>query len=132
MRYLIRTLFFWAISLPLFYVVGLPFMMDKLSAKARGESYTQCAEQLRQPNLAGIPGDKAEGYCHCVSDGLIFTKSDLFDVLQKKQPAAITALQATLVEKCSREISSPAAVVPRSAVQPADPAANVNQPIEIK
>lgn len=125
-RYLLRTLLFWAISLPLFYLFGLPLLMDKLSAKARSESYAQCSEQLKQPNMAGaVPSDKADSYCHCVSDGLTFTQADLRDAISKKPPAAITALQTSLVEKCNRELQQP----PQPTV-PATPAAG--SPIEIR
>jgi hypothetical protein len=109
MRWLRRSLIFWAISMPLFYVFGLPYMLNMLSAKARNEGYTQCSNHMKNEGLVGnanspIKPEQGEKYCRCLSDGLIFTKNDLLDMVQKKPPVALTALAQSLSDTCNHEL----------------------------
>ncbi|MES2984092.1 MAG: hypothetical protein V4735_02770 [Pseudomonadota bacterium] len=109
MRWLWRSLAFWAVSLPLFYLFGLPMLLDQLSAKATREGYGQCITQMRAEGLLGganspFPPERIDQYCHCVSDGLIFTKPDLFDMVQKRPPAALTALASAKAATCNASL----------------------------
>ena len=117
MRWLVRSLLFWAISMPLFYLYGLPMLLDMLSKKAQGDGYTQCTAQLTKEGLSGkwdspLTPARGEKYCHCVSDGLILTKNDVFDLVRHQPAAGLTALSKGLVDRCNdalqNELSAPA------------------------
>ena len=109
MRWLIRSLLFWAMSAPLFYVYGLPYALDLLSKKAQTQGYAQCDTHLRSEGMVGSANaplriEQGEKYCHCVSDGLIFTRNDLTDAIRKKPPAALNALAQTLADGCNHQL----------------------------
>jgi hypothetical protein len=111
MRWLLRLVLFWVVSGSLFYIFGLPFALEKLTAKARDQSYTQCMGQLAHEGMIGglhspLKQEQGEHYCHCLSDGLTFTKNDLFDAAQGKVPAGLTALAQTLADKCNAELQA--------------------------
>ena len=117
MRWLIRMLLFWAITAPLFYLFGLPFLIDMLSKKAQAQGYEQCATQLKTDGTAGglnSPLTQAQGekYCHCVSDRLIFTKNDVLDAVQKKPPAALNALAQSLADGCNAQLKEMMGLTP--------------------
>jgi hypothetical protein len=110
MRILIRSLIFWAICLPIFYLVGLPILMDKLDARIRGQNYDACFTHLKNEGLFGsgsavLKKDQAEHYCHCVSDSLTLDRRDLFDLLKKRPPAHLTAAMKPVVEACNTELT---------------------------
>jgi hypothetical protein len=109
MRWLLRLLLFWAITAPLFYVFGLPYLLDMLSKKTQAEAYAQCQQQLLKEGLIGsknspINEQQGVGYCHCASDHLILTQNDVFDLVQKKPPAALTALSESISRKCNTDL----------------------------
>lgn len=117
MRWLIRFLVFWAISAPLFYIFGLPALLDFISKKAQTEGYTQCITLMTNEKRIGSPNSpltqmQGETYCKCVSSSLIFSQNDLLDVAQKKPPTALTALAKTLSEKCNRELQQSLGFLP--------------------
>ena len=117
MRLLVRMLIFWAITAPLFYVFGLPMLIDMLSEKAQMQAYEQCITQLKNNGTAGsanspLTAFQGEKYCHCVSDRLIFTKNDVLDMVQKKQPAALNALAQTLADGCNVEMKQMMGLTP--------------------
>jgi hypothetical protein len=117
MRWLLRLLLFWAISGPLFYLFGVPFLLDMLSKKAQTQGYSQCIALMTDEKRIGSPNSpltqaQGERYCHCASDGLLFAKSDLFDMLQKKQPAALNALGQTLSDTCNRQLQQSLGFLP--------------------
>lgn len=98
MRWLLRLLLYWAVTLPLFYFVALPPLMTMLDKKARAQNYEHCLQQL-----AAIPITQpaAGKYCHCVMDGLTFTYKDLIDMLGGREPAQLTAQVDTAAKKCN-------------------------------
>ena len=109
MRWLIRMLLFWAICAPLFYLYGFPYLLEMLSKKAQGEALTQCVEQMREQAMIGqngspLTGAMADKYCHCVADGLILTKNDVFELVQKKPATELTALTQALTTKCNEQL----------------------------
>ena len=109
MRWLVRSLIFWAICAPLFYMFGLPKLMVKLETKARTENYAACQTHLKDEHLAGVPtaiiNDKeADKYCHCVSDSIALTNADLFDLARKRQPARLEAVMKPIVEACNKTL----------------------------
>ncbi len=111
MRWLLRLLLFWVVSGSLFYLFGLPLALEKLTAKARDQSYTQCIGQLTHEGMIGglnspLKPQQGDHYCHCLSDGLTFTKNDLFDAAQGKVPAALTALAQSLADTCNAELQA--------------------------
>lgn len=133
MRWLVRLLVFWAISAPLFYLFGLPFALDLLSKKAQSEALAQCREQMVTNGMAGrsdspLSAVQSDNYCHCVSDGLLFTKDDLRDVVMKKQPAALNALAQSLASKCNDELNAQLQHLTPNA--PLPPATDGSIPIE--
>ncbi len=106
MRWLMRSLIFWAVSAPLFYLFGLPFLIGKLETKSRAASFTACQAHLKDENIAYAPASiispaQADAYCHCVSDPIAFTNADLFDLAQKKQPERLTAAMKPALEACN-------------------------------
>lgn len=124
MRWLLRLLLFWAISAPLFYLFGLPMLLDMLSKKAQAQGYAQCATHIKAIGLVGssyatLTEYQGEKYCHCVSDGLIFTQHDVIDMVQKKQPAALNALAQSLSTQCNAALEGSAA--PAAPAPTADP-----------
>jgi hypothetical protein len=124
MRWLIRLLLFWAITGPLFYLFGLPYLLELLSKKAQAQSYSQCEEQLAKEGLVGQPDspmtkERSEKYCHCVSDGLILTKNDVFDLMQQKPPAGLTSRGQAQADRCNNELQNELAT-PAHAVTPPD------------
>lgn len=130
-RLLIRIIIFWAIVALLAYIFGIPALTDYMTKKVRTQGYDQCIATLTQEGTMGKPGSmlnqqQGENYCHCISDGLIFTKADLFDILPKnsseigtqKQPGPLTALAKSISERCNTDL--------QKVMQ-----APVNQPIHI-
>ncbi len=129
MRWLIRSLIFWAVCTPLFYLFGLPMLMEKLETSSRAENYTVCQQHLADEHLANVPSallspQQAEEYCHCVSDGITLTKSDLFDLALKRQPARLTEAMKPVVEACNETLQQAldralnAGTAPRSTWEP--------------
>lgn len=117
MRWLFRFMMFWAISAPLFYLFGLPFLLDMLTKKTKNEAYTQCITLMTNEKQMGSPNSpltqaQGEGYCVCTSNNLIFTKADLFDVVQKRQPATLSALAQSQAERCNRELQQSLGFLP--------------------
>ena len=55
MRWLLRFLLFWAISGPLFYLFGLPALLDFVSKKAQSEGYNQCITLMTNEKRMGSP-----------------------------------------------------------------------------
>lgn len=132
MRFIKRLLIFWAISGPLFYVFGLPYLITKLEAKARVEAYTQCIDSITKQGIIGTPTasltqQTGESYCHCIGDKLNFTKQDLYDTIQKKPPAALTAQAEALATSCSTILQQAMDAAPAATAQPA--AAPTTKPI---
>lgn len=117
MRWLLRFIMFWAITGPLFYIFGIPFMLDMLTKKTRNDAYNQCITTMTNEKQIGSPNSplseaQGQGYCYCVSGSLIFTKTDLFDVVQKRQPAALSTLARTQAERCNRELQQSLGFLP--------------------
>ncbi len=109
MRWLIRLLLFWAISLPLFYMFGLPAALDMLSNKARTEAFSQCTNDMRAKGMVGSansPVNPVQGeiFCHCVSDSLEINRSDLMAIVRKQPPAHLNAMIDALSKKCHHEL----------------------------
>ncbi len=109
MRWLIRMLVFSAISMPLFYLFGLPHLLDFINKKVKADGYSQCITLMTNEKQIGSPNSplsqaQGERYCTCISTDLIFTQRDLMDTIQKKPPTALTALATSLNEKCNREL----------------------------
>jgi hypothetical protein len=142
MRWLRRSLLFWAISVPIFYLFILPFLMDQLAKKAQDQAYTGCKQQLIDQGLTGstnspITAPQSEKYCHCVSDGLILTKKDVFDLVQHKPATDLNTLAQAVADTCTAELhkemfngndpaaaieNGPAPVAPPAPVPTPDPA----------
>ena len=106
MRWLIRSLIVWAITLPLFYLVGLPYMLNTLSDKARKDSFAQCQAHLKTQNMAYvataiIKPERADTYCHCVSAPIQITNADIPDLVQKKQPERLNNAIKPVIEACN-------------------------------
>ncbi len=125
MRFLLRLLLFWAISLPLFYGFGMPYLLEKVTTKARADGYSQCLGGLRKTLMMDAPSaplTRAQGdaYCHCLSDSLTFTRDDLMDKLQKKPMAHLEGQAQSLSTQCAESLKHPAlAPAPKpSAPQP--------------
>jgi hypothetical protein len=117
MRWLIRMVVFWAISAPLFYVFGLPYLLELLSKKAQTEGYTQCITLMTNEKKMGSPNSpltqlQGETYCHCVSDHLIFTQGDLVEMVQKKPPTALTVLAQSLTTECNTKLQQSLGFLP--------------------
>ena len=132
MRWLLRMLIFWAISAPLFYVFGLPVALDHLNKKTRKDAYSQCITHLTNERMMGganSPMSQTQGteYCHCVSDGLTVTQNDLLDLVQKKEPAALTAASKLQTDACNSKLqgqmygATPSVAAPQTAPAPAVP-----------
>ncbi|MFZ4540983.1 MAG: hypothetical protein ACOYNL_04120 [Rickettsiales bacterium] len=123
MRWLIRMLIFWAISAPLFYLFGLPYLLELLSKKAQTQGHSQCIEQITKEGIIGKPDspispDRGETYCHCVSDGLTLGKNDVLDMVRKKPPTLLTATAQAQATKCTKELEDEM----RARAQPSIPA----------
>jgi hypothetical protein len=108
---------FWSISGPLFYLYGMPALLEMLSKKAQDDGYRQCITLMTNEKQIGSPNSpltqaQGETYCKCASSGLIFTQNDLFDMVQKKPPAALTALAKSLAEKCNRDLQQSLGFLP--------------------
>lgn len=111
MRWLVRSMVLWAIMAPLFYFFGLPMLMEKLSKQTQTQTYTQCLANLKQQGLmdsddAPISTKQGEHYCHCMSDGLTFTKPDIIDALHKRPPAALSAQAKAIAQQCNEELKA--------------------------
>lgn len=108
MRWLLRLILFWAICAPLFYVFGLPLLLEKVSAKARADGFTQCIEHFNKPDMAlmasHLPQPERDAYCHCATDEIALTKADLPDLVQRRQPARLTAAMQQHTEQCNTEL----------------------------
>jgi hypothetical protein len=129
MRWIGRMLLFWLLTAPLSYVFGLPLLLDKLTANVRQEATAQCADQLTQNGMMGslnspLSANQGSVYCRCISDGLIFTKNDLWDSIQKKQPAALNGLVQAMTDQC-KGLLQPAASVTPPPNQPPEDSSNV-------
>ena len=106
MRWLLRSFLFSCISLPLFYLLALPWLMGKLNVKTRAESYAQCQHQLHETGMAGSPtallkAPQADAYCHCVSDSITLTRADLVPLAQHQPPTRLTAAMKPTVDACN-------------------------------
>lgn len=106
MRWLKRALLFWVMVLPLFYFVGLPYLIGRLETKVRADTYADC--QRQHAALIGSTPDAAtqartDRFCHCLADTLVFTQADLVDALHKRPPAALTALVKAQVSTCATQ-----------------------------
>ncbi len=117
MRWLLRYVLFWLIVGPLLYLFGLPILLDYLSKKSQVEAYDQCQtylgkEGVNAASASPISPDRAEKYCHCVSDGLILTKNDVFDLVHHRPAAALNTLAQDKADTCNtalmHELSAPA------------------------
>jgi hypothetical protein len=111
MRWIIRSLIFWALCAPLAYVFGLPILLDKLTAKTRADALAQCQQHLQKEGMAGAAGSMlstamADEYCACVSGGLSVTRADLMELVQKKPPTALTAAANANSTKCNAALES--------------------------
>lgn len=111
MRWLIRMALFWAVSLPLFYLFALPFLLGQLSAKAQTQGYAACLVQLREQGLTESPiaplrPIDGQNYCHCVTDGLQFTRADLPELVQHQTPARLTEVQKPVIEACNAALQA--------------------------
>ncbi len=109
MRFLFRLFVFWLVVAPLSYHFGLPLALQKLTDKARTEANSQCLATMHTQGMmgrAGAPLSQAqgEGYCRCVSQGLVFTKQDLWDAALRKPPAALNTLAKSLADSCNRTL----------------------------
>lgn len=108
MRILIRILCFWGVALPLFYVFGLPMLLDKLQTKARADQFVQCHQHLREQHLTGptalLRDSEADAYCHCVSDGLTIERGDLVDMARHRQPERLNSAMKPVVEACNEQL----------------------------
>lgn len=117
MRWLLRLLLFWVITAPLFYLFGMPFMLDMMTKKTKNDAYTQCITTMTNEKQIGSPNSpltqaQGEGYCTCVSGNLAFTQADLRDVLFKRQPAALSSLASAQAERCNRELQQSLGFLP--------------------
>lgn len=106
MRWVLRSLLFWVISLPVFYLFGLPYLLTKLSDRARLESFVQCQTHLKEERIAYVPTalmkvDRADQYCHCVSDPITLTRADLFELARKKQAERLNNAMKPVIEACN-------------------------------
>lgn len=120
MRLIIRLVLFWAICAPLFYIFGLPMLIDHLNQKTRADAYKQCIDHLTKEGMIGsvnspMTAEKGTTYCHCVSDDLTLTKDDILDIAQKKEPAAITAQSKAITERCNNDMQQSVYTPPPSA-----------------
>ena len=111
MRWLKRSLLFWALTLPLFYLFLLPWLLTKLEAKARNDSFASCQTHLTEEHLAHVPtavltDADAATYCHCVSDIITITRADLVELAQKKQPARLTSAMKPVVDACNATLQA--------------------------
>lgn len=109
MRRLVRFFLLWAISGALFYLVLLPLALDHLSKKAQGQGYDQCKTHLTEQALIGsanspVTDEQGEKFCHCVSDGLILTKNDVFDLARHRPAKALGALAQQLADQCNKQL----------------------------
>jgi len=110
MRRIVKLrLSFWLISVPFFYLCVLPWLMGQLAHKAQAQGYAQCETHLAAESLAGFansPMTAAQGekYCHCVSDGLILTKNDVFDLVRHQPAAHLQTLGQGLADQCTTEL----------------------------
>lgn len=123
MRWVWRSLLFWAVSLPLFFIFGLPVVLDKVNDKARVQSFTQCQEHLQSQGMAGTPTAllkpaEADQYCHCVSDPITLMKEDLPNLLQKKPPERLNAAMKPVVEACNAALTQSINDAARALPQP--------------
>lgn len=110
MRLLIRILIFWAIALPIFYLFGLPWLTGVLTRKTRVQNYEACYANLEKQGLVGTPAsllkkEMAEHYCHCATDGLTFSRRDLFDLALRRPPTDLTAKMEPVVQACNEELA---------------------------
>ncbi|MDX2094670.1 MAG: hypothetical protein SFW64_01830 [Alphaproteobacteria bacterium] len=120
MRWLRRLVIFWAVSGTLFYVFGMPMLLDFMSRKVQRDGYTQCITQMTEQKQIGSPNsplsqEQGEHYCRCTSDSLMFTPDDLSDAIQKKPPAALTAQAQSLAEQCQRDLQQSLGFLPTDA-----------------
>ena len=109
MRKLVKFLIVWAIFGSLFYVFGVPFALEKISAKTQAQSYEQCINHMKSEGLMGsanspITADQAIAHCRCVSAGLTLTKADLLDVAQRKPPALLTIQAQHQSNECNGKL----------------------------
>lgn len=44
---------------------------------------------------------RADAYCHCISDPIRFTRSDILDLAQKKQPERLNNALKPAIEACN-------------------------------
>jgi hypothetical protein len=132
MRKIVLFPILWSISGVASYVYGLPYALDYLQTKTRAQAYAQCVEQFRTNGLLGaanspITPSIADAHCHCIADPLLFTRDDLMDAVQQKQPAHISQQAETLVATCNTSLEQK---LTGGSVAPAPPipAASTTQP----
>jgi len=109
MRWLLRLILFWTIMTPISYYYGIPYALQMLTTKVQAQAYEQCQTQLTQQGLTGglnspLNAQQGVGYCHCMSDQLVVTKPDLWDMVQKKEPAALNTLAQAEADRCGKEL----------------------------
>ena len=109
MRWILRFLILWTISGTLFYLFLLPWMMGHLDRKAQLQAYVQCITHLTDESLMGdynspIKPEQGEKYCHCMSDDLILTKNDVFDMTLHRPATALNALSQKLADTCNAQL----------------------------
>lgn len=138
MRWLLRLILFWALMAPISYYFGLPIALEKLSAKAQTQALADCRTKLTTEGLVGsanspLNPQQGEGYCHCMSDKLVLTKADLLDVVQKKPPAALTAMAQTIADGCNRDLQRSLGFLPAepAAATPVDAPAESEEMIKL-
>ena len=109
MRKIVIFFILWSISGTVSYVYGLPYALDYLQTRTRGQAYAQCVEQFRTNGLLGAVNSPitpiiADAHCHCIADPLLFTRDDLLDAVQQKQPAHISQQAEALVATCNTSL----------------------------
>jgi len=128
MRWLIRLLLFWAISMPLFYLFGLPAALDMLSNKARTQGFGQCIADMTSKGMIGsanspVNAVQGEIFCHCMSDSLEISQTDLIAIVRKQPPAQLNAMIDALSKKCHHDLQQMMGFLPPEAPPetPVDP-----------
>ena len=111
MRWLWRTLLFWAVVAPLFYFFGLPYLMSELQSKAQLASYADCERQLKEQGLLGgklaiLEAPDAEDYCHCVSQTVLLDKSDLPALLRHETPERLHDAMQPKIALCNQQLKA--------------------------
>ena len=109
MRFIKYSFLFWLACLPLFYAFGLPKVIAAIEKRTQAESFAKCQHHLMEEKIAYVAAavikpERADEYCHCVSDNIVFSKADLMDLAMQRQPEELGAALAPIVEGCTREL----------------------------